>query len=186
MTIKATAVSAIKRLYPHVSEIQDPSTSQTVRLLWDRIHDLEERLQAQEATAKTLVSTANTTTTAVTAAQAQSREALAFAQKVGAVAGSTVVGGEPPPVTTSNFPQPYDPIKNPNPTLGRTATYVQDMINAAFAAYKAANPGKQPEASTTYWYTQFLTKNTLDPNGTGDGWGAYWWDRIQASPGVPA
>lgn len=190
MAIKATPVpTTLPKVYPHVDEIPDWQTQQTARLLWDRIHNLEARLQANESTTTQLVSGHNQNEASI-ATNAQSiTETLALVQSVGASQPGTSgagSGGTPSPgPQPGNFPQPFDAVKNPNPQLGRTASYVQQMIHQAFLTFEANNPHRQPEANEQYWYQQFLTKNTLDPNGSGDGWGAYWWDRIQSSPSVP-
>lgn len=55
-----SVVPLTRKVRPHVDEIADWQTSQTAKLLWDRVHDLESRLQAQEATAKLLVDGHNT------------------------------------------------------------------------------------------------------------------------------
>src|SRR5260221_236334 len=75
------AVVPIKRVYPHVDEITDPMASQSVRLAWDRIHSLEERLQAQEAGAKVLVDAHNTNAAQITVAQTTAQQAVAIAQQ---------------------------------------------------------------------------------------------------------
>lgn len=91
MTIKATDPTAIKRIYPHVGEVEDWRAAQTIRLLWDRIHDLTERLQASEATITELVAGHNTNETAVTTASLNARQALTMSQA--ALAGSIDGGG---------------------------------------------------------------------------------------------
>lgn len=57
--ITATARVALTRTYPHLDTIQDWSTDATLRLLWDRIFDLEERLRAVEGTSTALVAGVN-------------------------------------------------------------------------------------------------------------------------------
>jgi len=86
--IKEVKVEPFTRQYPHVSEVQDPPTQQSVRLLWDRVHDLEGRLQAAEATITTLVAGHNTNETAVAAAAKQAKAALALTQHPGEPTGS--------------------------------------------------------------------------------------------------
>src|SRR5262245_38984471 len=48
---------AIKRQYPHVPQIADYATQQTIRLPWDRIFDLTERVDTTAATTKELSDT---------------------------------------------------------------------------------------------------------------------------------
>ena len=91
MTIKATARPSIKRSYPHVTEIQDWPAAQSVKLLWERIHDLEERLQAAEGTNTTLVTSANQLTTSVQSAQQVADQALAIGRTTSV--GSSDTGG---------------------------------------------------------------------------------------------
>jgi predicted GIY-YIG superfamily endonuclease len=42
----------MRKIFPHVSEIEDPATQKLVRLLWDRLGECEERIMACEATIK--------------------------------------------------------------------------------------------------------------------------------------
>jgi Collagen triple helix repeat (20 copies) len=49
----------LKRQYPHVEGVADWRAQQTIRLLWDRIFDLEARLQAVHSTQGDLVTTVN-------------------------------------------------------------------------------------------------------------------------------
>jgi hypothetical protein len=78
----------IKRLYPHLGEVADPPASQTLRLLWDRIHDLEERLQQTETLNTKLIATANSNTAAAAQAQTTANRAVALAQNPGDAAMS--------------------------------------------------------------------------------------------------
>lgn len=94
MTIRATDPTAIKRVYPHVDELTDWRTAATVRLLWDRIHDLEARLQASEATTIDLVSGHNTNEMSITVVGQDARAALALSQTMaGSAAGGGATGG---------------------------------------------------------------------------------------------
>ncbi len=81
-----------RRIYPHVTEIADPSTQMTTRLLWDRIHDLTEQLTAAQTTITAAVAGINSTASAVVTAQQSADSARALAQKTGA-ASTTGVGG---------------------------------------------------------------------------------------------
>lgn len=98
MTIRATAASGIKRIYPHVNEVADWPAAQTIRLLWDRIHDLEERLTAAQTTITQLVSGHNTNEASITTASQDARQALSVSQRATASAilpggGGTTGGG---------------------------------------------------------------------------------------------
>lgn len=55
MPILPTAVSKLERQFPHADEIPDFPIQQTIRLLWDRIFDLEERLQARSTDISNLI-----------------------------------------------------------------------------------------------------------------------------------
>lgn len=79
MTVEATAVVKLKRKQPHVDEIGDYPTQQTIRLLWDRIFDLEERLQSVEGTSASLVSASNSQETTLQTAASQAEQALGIA-----------------------------------------------------------------------------------------------------------
>jgi len=92
VTLSATAVSPIKRVFPHVGEVKDWTAQQSLRLLWDRIHDLEERLQAAQSTITDLVSGHNANETAVAAVQRDVQQALVLSQQIGAD-GTTVGSG---------------------------------------------------------------------------------------------
>lgn len=98
MPITTTAVGGGKRVYPHVGEISDFPTSQTIRLLWDRIWALEARLQASEATIAQLVSGHNTNESTLTTVQKNAEMALSLAQRVGQAAGSETGGGTGTPL----------------------------------------------------------------------------------------
>lgn len=78
--ITETAIQRIKRLYPQLDRITDVPTNQTTRLLWDRVHDLEERLKAAQGTITTLVGATNTHDTAITKASRAASRALAVTQ----------------------------------------------------------------------------------------------------------
>lgn len=78
--VEETAVRTLKRQYPHVDTIEDWRAQQSVRLLWDRIFDLEERLAASQATIKTLVDGQNATEAKLQVVDRHANEALAVTQ----------------------------------------------------------------------------------------------------------
>jgi len=90
VTVSATPVSPIKRTFPHVSEIKDWTAQQSLRLIWDRVHDLEERLQAAQTTITDLVAGHNTNEVAVAAVGRDARQALVLSQQIGT--DGTLVG----------------------------------------------------------------------------------------------
>jgi len=93
-----TPVTTLKRQYPHVEAIKDWTAQQSVRLLWDRVFSLEERLQAAQSTITTLVSAANVNETSASTAQQAANDALALSQRVGEATGSDIPtpGGDLP------------------------------------------------------------------------------------------
>ena len=97
MTIKEDAAKVFTKTYPHVGEIADPPTQQTIRLLWDRIHDLEARLSTSEGTVTKLVSGHNTNEASITKASQIARYAVGLFQKPGTPPTSVTAGGEPLP-----------------------------------------------------------------------------------------
>ena len=107
MTIRATDPTSLKRIYPHVSEISDWQTAQTIRLLWDRIWALEERLQATQTTITDLVDGHNTNAATLDTVGQDVRQALA-GQQVGAGvgragSGAGGAGGTGLPATAPNM-----------------------------------------------------------------------------------
>jgi len=89
----------IKRLFPHLSEITDGATQQTAQLLWQRVHDIEERLQQAQAANAALIAAHNANATAILAATAAAHNALALAQTP--TLTGTAVGGIPSTPPTS-------------------------------------------------------------------------------------
>ena len=97
MPILPTGVSKLKRQFPHADEIADYSTQQTVRLLWDRIFDLEERLQARATDISNLIDGHNKNERMIEDVESTARLALTQGPlpTVPGVGGGT--GGEAPP-----------------------------------------------------------------------------------------
>ena len=91
-------VTPIDRLYPHVDQVQDWAASTTTRLLWDRVHDLEERLQAAEANIRQAVTAINTLQTSLASVDQLARQAYALAQ--------SPTGSSPPGTEPSACPDP--------------------------------------------------------------------------------
>lgn len=78
--VEEVRLDPLKRQYPHVDTIADWRTQQSVRLLWDRVFDLEGRLQAAEGTITRLTATANQQESQLAAVQRKADEALAEVQ----------------------------------------------------------------------------------------------------------
>jgi hypothetical protein len=93
VTITATPVTKGPRVFPHVTEIKEWEAQQSVRLLWDRIHDLEERLQAATATITQLVDGHNTNADQLAGVTQDAQTALAIAQRLGGIEGTGADGG---------------------------------------------------------------------------------------------
>jgi hypothetical protein len=89
MTLKVTPPVGLKRQYPHVDTITDWRAQQSVRLLWDRVFALEERLQAAERTAGDLVGAANAQEDHLDRLELLAGELLALSQRTaGEAAGA--------------------------------------------------------------------------------------------------
>lgn len=79
--LEPTAIIPIARLYPHVDGIADWQTSQSIHLLWDRVHALEERLRATELTQASIIDAFNELLTAVAAIDIMAQQAYAKTQQ---------------------------------------------------------------------------------------------------------
>lgn len=88
--IRQTPPTAGKRVYPHVNEIADWQTAQTVRLLWDRVHDLTERVTALTSSLGLLITGQNSTEALLASVAQDARQGLARSQSLG---GGTALGG---------------------------------------------------------------------------------------------
>ena len=86
--VTATARVTTTQAYPHVNEVADFPTQQTLRLLWDQVHDLRARLTAAEATITTLVTGHNTNETSLTDVSRKANAALALVMEPGEVTRS--------------------------------------------------------------------------------------------------
>ena len=80
MTVKVTDPSVLKRQFPHLDGVEDWRAQQSLRLLWDRIFDVEGRVQAIERTAQDLADATNAIDGRVTLADRKADEALAKGQ----------------------------------------------------------------------------------------------------------
>lgn len=83
-------VEALKRQFPHVDQVEDWAAKQTIRLLWDRIFDLEGRLQSAEANVRQLTETSNTQDATLANARRDIDAALAQIQGLAAEASGLV------------------------------------------------------------------------------------------------
>jgi hypothetical protein len=78
--ITPTSRPVLKRVFPHVDDVDDWRAQQSLRLLWDRLVALEERVQAAEGTQGDLVSVANAQDDVLAQVRRGVGEALAIAQ----------------------------------------------------------------------------------------------------------
>lgn len=84
---------AIKRTYPHVGQVPEWATQQTIRMLWDRVWELEGRLQAAETNIKSAGSVLDTMNATLASTTQIARQAYALAQDP---ATSPMIPGAPP------------------------------------------------------------------------------------------
>lgn len=100
MTVTRADPPELKRQFPHVDDIADWRAQQSLRLLWERIFDLEARLQAGETTLGDLVKASNRQDDDLRLAHAKGDEALALAQLLASerarLDGGGGDGGGPP------------------------------------------------------------------------------------------
>lgn len=76
-----TVVVAAPRQYPHVDAIPEWATQQSVRLAWDSIHTLEEKVVALQATQNSILAAFSTLLTAVEQIQILAEQAYAKTQE---------------------------------------------------------------------------------------------------------
>jgi len=81
MTVKSTTPPTLKRQFPHVDDIVDWRAQQTIRLLWDRVFDLEARVQALTTTVLNLVGATNQQETEIADVKREADQALALSQQ---------------------------------------------------------------------------------------------------------
>lgn len=86
-------VTPLKRQYPHLDQVAEWSTRQTLHLLWERVFSLEERLRAVEANVILIGAAVNTLNTTVLSVQQLAQQAFALAQSPST---SPVLPGVPP------------------------------------------------------------------------------------------
>jgi hypothetical protein len=118
----------VRHQYPHVDGITDWRAKQTTRLLWDRVFDLEERLQSTESTTGDLVGISNSQDDHLGSLQASTEDTLARLQRGG---GESEAGG---PGLPTAIPQP--------PDLGAALVNVQDRLIADGEDLSGDNVGK--------------------------------------------
>lgn len=112
MAVTTTPPPDLQTQYPHVDGIADWRAQQSIRLLWDRVFDLEARLQGSESTVGDLVDTSNKQDAAITAAARDAKEALAKVQGTAAEisAAAAASGGLSPGEPATGPGSKGDPI----------------------------------------------------------------------------
>ena len=92
--LKLPGLNKIKHIFPHVDQIEDAPTKQSLKLAWERIHDLEGRLQRNEAADLLLIDRFTTDEGHIERAQQTAEHALLVAQSA-AEAAAGGAGGLP-------------------------------------------------------------------------------------------
>lgn len=87
------SITKLKRIFPHGDQIADAPTAQSLKLAWERIHSLEERLQRAEATNLLILDANNAQEITITKAQATANTALIAAQTAAEAAAAAAGGG---------------------------------------------------------------------------------------------
>jgi hypothetical protein len=108
-----------RRQYPHVDGISDWRAQQTTRLLWDRVFDLEERLQSAEKTTGDLVGISNSQDDSLGTLGTTAGEALVLAQRSAGEPGTPTGPTEPSPPGA-----PTPPGSSGMPNYGATVANV--------------------------------------------------------------
>jgi hypothetical protein len=172
--LKLPAVVPIKRVYPHVDEIADGAAQQSQKLAWDRIHSLEERLQAQETNAQLLADAHNVALAQIAVAQTTAASAMAIAQQptVGAASldphGTSGVGVGGP---GGGGPNAGDPGSQTNPIIAMS------IDPAAIAASVRASLqffGMGFGPADQYWIDKASVPGQFSNGKWYQGWNAYW------------
>lgn len=172
--VAAVAIVELPRKYPHVDDIADWQTAQTLRLLWDRVFGLEAQLTAVNATLQLLISASNAQETSVATALKQSKSALASAQ-VDTTGGTSSGGGGG---GGGGGPDPGDPGSQSNPIIAMSAD-LADIAASVRASRQFYGFGPNP-ADDQYWIDHAKTPAQFSNGKWYLGWNAYW--HARASP----
>jgi hypothetical protein len=180
-TLKLPAVVPIKRVYPHVDAIVDPMAQQSTKLAWDRIHDLEERLQAQEKNAQLLAAAHDLAQTQIAVARTTAESAMAIAQQptvgaaslIGSGGGTGTGAGEPVGPAAGELGSQTNPIIAMSADPAAIATSVRLSLqsygigfNPSVDEYWIGHADHVGQFSNGKWYL---------------GWNAYWHARANPS-----
>ncbi len=161
-------VVPIKRIYPHVDEIADAAAQQSVTLAWQRIHDLEERLQAQEAAAQLLAGAHNLAQAQIAVAKTTADSAMAIAQQPSHTQPGE--GGSPAPPPGSG-PAAGDPGSQTNPiiAMSKDPGAIATAVRASLQFY-----GIGPGPTDQYWIDKASVPGQFSNGKWYQGWNAYW------------
>lgn len=104
----------VKRIYPHVDQIKDTPTQQTIRLLWEKIFGLQANLNTAQSTIDTLQGTVDDHSTSISDINGQithisspAGQAISVAISSGGASSSSGGGSTSPP---SNHPDHTDVV----------------------------------------------------------------------------
>ncbi len=174
MSLTLPPKPTIKRLFPHLDDVPEYATQATLRLLWDRTHDMEERLQQAQAANAALIAAHNANETAITAAHSDARAALALSQTPGAPATSTG-GGAPPP----SGPPAGESGSQTNPIIAMSivASAIAASVRASLQFYGI---GYNPSVDQ-YWIDHASVPSQFSNGKWYQGWNAYWEARANPS-----
>lgn len=169
-------LSAIKRIFPHGDRIADPETAQSLKLAWDRIHNLEERLQREEKATILLGDGHNANEIKLAAATAAAAAALAIAQQPGGTpAGGPGGGGGGTPAPG---PPAGDPGSQTNPIIAMSAVEA-DIAVSVRASRQFYGFGPNPP-DDQYWIDHAKVVAQFSNGKWYQGWNRYW--EIRADP----
>lgn len=168
------SLKTFKRFFPHVDKIEDPNASQTIRLLWDRVHDLEARMQRCETFNQLAAAAHNTNEAAIAAAKTAADAALALVQVPGEAATSGTPGGGPTPPG----PAPGDPGSQTNPIVAMSIdpAAIAASVRSSLQFYGIGfNP-----AIDNYWIGLASSPAQFSNGKWYQGWNRYW--EVRANP----
>jgi len=170
------------RTYPHVDGIEDWHAQQSIRLLWDQVFGLQDRVGANESSTSSLGATQASHAQLLQTAQASADEALSIAQGLLGAGGTSqgsapgsgggATGGGGP---TSGPGSPGEPIV----PMSADPVTAEDQVKRSLAYWGRTDYG--------YWSAQIHIPS-MTPWQGGDsnwyvGWDAYF--EARASPGDP-
>lgn len=159
--------STAPKTYPHVAEIGDYPTQQSIRLLWDLLKGMQADVAAAQATITSQASTITDLRASLAGTASMAQQALAAAGKPTQQAVVQPSGPLPPEAPVGGFPDP--PVIYPG---------VTDAIDAASITWVGLNVSAWPitAAITSVGITasqvclDYTGKNTwpaVDPDGSG-------------------